>query len=101
MSHLSIAVAVSLALSTAAAKAQTASTEEPKTLPKVSVAAPEPEETIKVERVSSPKFTQDLLDTPQCPAEPTQCDNLLFFLVVQDIAHTHGAYSVSRRNQCP
>jgi catecholate siderophore receptor len=31
----------------------------------VSVAAPEPEETIKVERVSSPKFTQDLLDTPQ------------------------------------
>ena len=71
MSHLSIAVAVSLALSTAAAKAQTASTEEPKTLPKVSVAAPEPEETIKVQRVSSPKFTQDLLDTPQTIAVVT------------------------------
>jgi len=71
VSHLSIAVAVSLALSTAAAKAQTASTEEPKTLPKVSVAAPEPEEAIKVQRVSSPKFTQDLLDTPQTIAVVT------------------------------
>ena len=65
MSHLSIAMAVSLALSTGAAKAQTATTEAPKVLPKVTVAAPEPEETIKVDRVSSPKFTQDLLDTPQ------------------------------------
>ena len=64
MSNLSIAVAVSLALSAAAAKAQTG-TEEAKTLPKVSVAAPEPEETVKVDRVSSPKFTQDLIDTPQ------------------------------------
>ncbi|HEU4780751.1 MAG TPA: catecholate siderophore receptor Fiu [Steroidobacteraceae bacterium] len=64
MSNLSIAVAVSLALSAAAAKAQTA-TDEAKTLPKVSVAAPEPEETPKVDRVSSPKFTQDLIDTPQ------------------------------------
>ncbi|MES1263760.1 MAG: TonB-dependent receptor plug domain-containing protein, partial [Peristeroidobacter soli] len=64
MSHRSIALAVSLALSTAGAHAQTAA-EEPKTLPKVSVAAPEPEETIKVNRVSSPKFTQDLVDTPQ------------------------------------
>jgi len=71
LSHLSIAVAVSLALSSAAAKAQTASTEEPKTLPKVSVEAPEPEETIKVQRVSSPKFTQDLLDTPQTIAVVT------------------------------
>ena len=42
-----------------------ADTEEAKTLPKVSVAAPEPEETPKVDRVSSPKFTQDLIDTPQ------------------------------------
>lgn len=65
MSNLSIAVAVSLALSAAAAKAQTAAAEEPKTLPKVSVAAPEPEETIKINRVSSPKFTQELVDTPQ------------------------------------
>jgi len=59
-----IAVAVGLALTAAAANAQ-ADTEEAKTLPKVSVAAPEPEETPKVDRVSSPKFTQDLIDTPQ------------------------------------
>ena len=75
MSHLSfldlqgftrrrLAVAVGLALSAAAATAH-ADTEEAKTLPKVSVAAAEPEETPKVDRVSSPKFTQDLLDTPQ------------------------------------
>ena len=57
-----IAAAVGLALSAAAANAQTS---EPKTLPKVSVAATEPEETPKVDRVSSPKFTQDLIDTPQ------------------------------------
>jgi catecholate siderophore receptor len=59
-----IAVAVGLALSAAGANVQ-ADTEEAKTLPKVSVAAPEPEETPKVDRVSSPKFTQDLIDTPQ------------------------------------
>ena len=75
MSHLSfldlqgftrrrLAIAVGLALSAAAATAQT-DTEQAKTLPKVSVAAPEPEETPKVDRVSSPKFTQDLIDTPQ------------------------------------
>src|SRR5688572_12810117 len=56
-----VAIAVSLALS-AAAQAQN-STEETKTLPKVSVEAEE--ETINVKRVASPKFTQDLVDTPQ------------------------------------
>jgi catecholate siderophore receptor len=70
-----IAVAVSLALAAAAAQAQaqaqtpasasTTATAEPKTLSKISVAATEPEETSKVDRVSSPKFTQPLLDTPQ------------------------------------
>src|SRR3982751_5144835 len=64
LSNLSVALAVSLALSAAAAKAQTP-TEETKTMPKVSVAAPEPDETPKVDRISSPKFTQDLVDTPQ------------------------------------
>ncbi len=62
-----VAVAVSLALAAAAANAQTAaqnSAEEAKTLPKVSVAAPE-EETINVKQVASPKFTQPLVDTPQ------------------------------------
>jgi catecholate siderophore receptor len=62
-----VAIAVSLALGAAAAHAQTApqtSAEEAKTLPKVSVAAPE-EETINVKQVASPKFTQALVDTPQ------------------------------------
>jgi catecholate siderophore receptor len=59
-----IAVAVSLALA-AASHAQAQSAEEPKTLPKVSVQAAEEEPTPKVDRVSSPKFTQPLLDTPQ------------------------------------
>jgi catecholate siderophore receptor len=59
-----VAIAVSLALSAAAAQAQTENaTEEAKTLPKVSVAAEE--ETINVQRVASPKFTQALVDTPQ------------------------------------
>jgi catecholate siderophore receptor len=67
-----IAVAVSLALAAAAAQAQSqtqaataATTSEPKTMSKISVEATEPEETPKVDRVSSPKFTQPLLDTPQ------------------------------------
>jgi catecholate siderophore receptor len=70
--HSRIAVAVSLALAAAAAQAQTqtqtaaaASTAEPKTLSKISVEATEAEETPKVDRVSSPKFTQPLVDTPQ------------------------------------
>jgi catecholate siderophore receptor len=62
-----LAAAVSLALA-GAAQAQTAPTtqtaEEPKTMSKISVAA-ETEEGIKAERVSSPKFTQPLLDVPQ------------------------------------
>jgi catecholate siderophore receptor len=61
----SLAIAVSLAIA-GAAQAQTPSNtaEEPKTLSKISVEADEPEE-IKVDRVSSPKFTKPLLDTPQ------------------------------------
>jgi catecholate siderophore receptor len=63
-----VAIAVSLALCAAAAQAQsqnqTAPIEEAKTLSKISVAATE-EETINVQRVASPKFTQDLVDTPQ------------------------------------
>ena len=60
-----VAIAVSLALSAAAANAQTPPAgEDAKTLPKVSVAAPE-EESINVKEVASPKFTQPLLDTPQ------------------------------------
>lgn len=70
------ALAVSLALSAAASQAQTApppgpAGDEPKTLPKVSVAAPE-EETINIRRASSPKFTQDLVDTPQTLAVVSQ-----------------------------
>jgi catecholate siderophore receptor len=79
-----IAVAVSLALTAAAANAQTA-TDEPKTLPKVSVAAPEPEATPKVDRVSSPKFTQDLIDTPQTIA-----------VVSKEVLQQQGATSLSQ-----
>src|SRR5688572_10507771 len=59
-------MAVGLALAAAASQAQAQqTTDEPKTLSKISVEAIEAEETPKVDRVSSPKFTQDLLDTPQ------------------------------------
>jgi catecholate siderophore receptor len=78
-----IAVAVGLALS-AAANAQSA-TEEAKTLPKVSVAATEPEDTPKVDRVSSPKFTQDLIDTPQTIA-----------IVSQQVLRQQGATTLSQ-----
>ena len=33
-----------------------------------------------------------LLNAPQWPAEPSQCDDLLFLCFVQDIAHADGAY---------
>jgi catecholate siderophore receptor len=79
-----LAVAVGLALSAAAANGQTA-TEEAKTLPKVSVAAPEPEDTPKVDRVSSPKFTQDLIDTPQTIA-----------IVSQQVLQQQGATTLSQ-----
>jgi catecholate siderophore receptor len=79
-----IAVAVGLALSAAAAHAQSA-TEEAKTLPKVSVAAAEPEDTPKVDRVSSPKFTQELIDTPQTIA-----------IVSQQVLQQQGATTLSQ-----
>jgi catecholate siderophore receptor len=66
----SIAIAVSMAIA-GVAHAQSPpannapdTTEQPKTLSKISVEADEPEE-IKIDRVSSPKFTKPLLDTPQ------------------------------------
>ena len=62
-SRCRIALAVSLAL--AASQAQAQSVNEAKTMPQVSVQASEPEPTPKVDRLSSPKITQDLLDTPQ------------------------------------
>ena len=60
-----VAAAVSLALAAAAAHAQAQSADEPKVLPKVSVQAAEEAPTPKVDRASSPKFTQALVDTPQ------------------------------------
>jgi catecholate siderophore receptor len=61
-------LAVTLALAAGASHAQEAppaqTSDEPKTLSKISVAAEE-EATIKADRVASPKFTQPLLDTPQ------------------------------------
>ncbi|MEO8018716.1 MAG: catecholate siderophore receptor Fiu [Pseudomonadota bacterium] len=80
-----IAAAVSLALAAAAAAHAQASAEEPKTMPKVSVAAAEPEPTPKVDRVSSPKFTQALLDTPQTVA-----------VVSKEVLTQQGATSLSQ-----
>lgn len=63
-----VAVAVSLALAASAAQAQNASpapTGDAKTLSKISVEATEVEDTPKVDRPSSPKFTQELVDIPQ------------------------------------
>ena len=62
-----------------------AATEEAKTLPKVSVEAAEPEETPKVDRVSSPKFTQDLIDTPQTIA-----------VVSKEVLQQQGATTLSQ-----
>ncbi|MEO8064186.1 MAG: catecholate siderophore receptor Fiu [Pseudomonadota bacterium] len=78
-----IAVAVSLVLAAAAAHAQTA--DEPKTLPKVSVQAAEEEPTPKVDRLSSPKFTQALIDTPQTIS-----------IVSSEVLNQQGATSLSQ-----
>ncbi len=82
-----VAIAVSLALSAAAANAQNApatTSEETKVLPKVSVAAPE-EESINVQRVSSPKVTTALIDTPQTIA-----------VVSQQVLQQQGATTLSQ-----
>jgi catecholate siderophore receptor len=63
--RIAAAVSLVLAAAAAAAQAQAPSADEPKILPKVSVQAAEEEPTPKVDRVSSPKFTQALIDTPQ------------------------------------
>jgi len=60
-----IAVAVSVALATAYQAHAQQTAEEPKTMSRISVAATEAEETPKVDRVSSPKMTADILDMPQ------------------------------------
>jgi catecholate siderophore receptor len=84
-----IAVAVSLALAATSpqafaqnAPAPTAS--EPKTLSKISVEG-EDEATPKVDRVSSPKFTQELVNTPQTIA-----------VISQQVLTQQGATSLSQ-----
>ena len=42
--------------------------------------------------------TGGLLDAPQRPAQPSQCDDLLFLFFAQDIAHVDGAYSLAGIN---
>jgi catecholate siderophore receptor len=81
-----IAMAVSLALAAAAQQAAAQNgTEEAKTLSRIAVEATEPEATPKVDRVSSPKFTQDLLDTPQTIA-----------VVSKEVLQQQGATSLSQ-----
>jgi catecholate siderophore receptor len=80
-----IAVAVSLALAAAASQAHAQNADEPKILPKVSVQATETEPTPKVDRVSSPKFTQELIDIPQTIS-----------VVSKEILSQQGATSLSQ-----
>jgi len=85
-----IAMAVSMALAAAAAHGQAPaptqdSTEATKTMSKISVEATEPEETPKVDRVSSPKFTQDLINTPQTIA-----------VVSKEVLQQQGATSLTQ-----
>ena len=85
-----IAVAVSLALAAAGSQAQAQAqvqqaADEPRTLSKISVQATEVDEGPKVDRLSSPKFTQDLLDTPQTIA-----------VVSQEVLQQQGATSLSQ-----
>jgi catecholate siderophore receptor len=85
-----IAVAVSLALAAAGSQAQAQAqvqqaADEPRTLSKISVQATEIDEGPKVDRLSSPKFTQDLLDTPQTIA-----------VVSQEVLQQQGATSLSQ-----
>jgi catecholate siderophore receptor len=84
-------MAVSLALAAASqvqAQAQPQpqqAGEEAKTLSKISVQATEVDEGPKVDRLSSPKFTQDLLDTPQTIS-----------VVSQEVLQQQGATSLSQ-----
>jgi catecholate siderophore receptor len=87
-----IAVAVSLALAAAAAQGQAPApaptqngTDSTKTMSRISVEATETEETPKVDRVSSPKFSQDLLDTPQTIA-----------VVSKEVLQQQGATSLTQ-----
>jgi catecholate siderophore receptor len=80
-----IAIAVSLALAAAAQAQAQQTTEETKTMSKISVEATEPEPTPKVDRVSSPKFTQPLVDTPQTIA-----------VVSKEVLRQQGATSLSQ-----
>src|SRR5262245_49807748 len=78
-------MAVSLALAAAAQAQAQQATDEAKTMQKISVVDTGPEETPKVDRVSSPKFTQDLLDTPQTIS-----------VVSQEVLKQQGATSLSQ-----
>src|SRR5688572_5924499 len=60
-----LATAISLALASAAARAQESTTKDAQQLPKVSVQGDAAIEGYKSDTVSSPKFTAPLLDTPQ------------------------------------
>ncbi len=84
-----LTVAVSLALAAGAVHAQTtasaSTTEEAKTLSKISVEASEPEPTPKVDRPSSPKFTQELIDIPQT-----------ITVVSQEVLKQQGATTLSQ-----
>ena len=80
-----IGMAVSLALAASGQAAAQNGTEEAKTLQRIAVEATEPEATPKVDRVSSPKFSQDLIDTPQTIA-----------VVSKEVLQQQGATSLTQ-----
>ena len=46
----------------------------------------------RVSSVGRTLFTSSLLDPSQRPSEPSECNDLLSFFVVQNVAHTDGGY---------
>ncbi len=80
----SVALAVSLALA-AAAHAQDTQPTDTQTMPKISVGAADEEQTNKIDAISSPKFTQPLLETPQT-----------ITIVSKEVLDQQGATSLSQ-----
>ncbi len=59
------------------------------------------EEFVDVSPYIKASNTGSLLDSPQGPSEPSQCKDLLFLFVAQNVAHTTGGYQAPGRCQRP
>ena len=81
---MAVSFALAAASATHAQNAQAQTASEPKTLSKISVEGQD-EPTPKVDRVSSPKFTQELVNTPQTIA-----------VISKEVLNQQGATSLSQ-----